>query len=309
MSLVGSTPYITPTILKAEPTGISWGSIPSKNSTPQQQAAAQMNICQVATTEVDAICQVPLRATIDTEVIYAPYDTFRSTVLANGVTRLMMSRPPITKVISATWSPSAAFPSNPTTIAVDQFKIEYPLIGIYGTTAPAPGGDSGGQTLLLAPGFVSRATPRLGVELSVTYSNGWPHTSLTVAAAVGDSTIQVDDICSWTGARGVMRDVYVQEAATVTAVTPNIAGALSGPGTLTLSSALANAYAVGTMFSSMPYPVIEAAILLSVAKALTRGTTAIVAQTMGGHEVHTGGKVDELISEAEVKLIPYRRIL
>ena len=34
-----------------------------------------------------------------------------------------------------------------------------------------------------------------------------------------------------------------------------------------------------------------------------------VAQTMGGHEVHTGGKVDELISEAEVKLIPYRRIL
>ena len=95
----------------------------------------------------------------------------------------------------------------------------------------------------------------------------------------------------------------------VTTVTPTTPGALNGPGTLTLSSALTYDHKANTLFTTLPYTVIEACIQFAVAKSLTRGTSAIVAQTMGGREMSTAGKIDEAVTAAKAKLCAYRRIL
>jgi len=47
-----------------------------------------------------------------------------------------------------------------------------------------PPGD-GGQAILVAPGWLSWWWGgRQGITIEVTYTSGWPHTSLTAAAAV-----------------------------------------------------------------------------------------------------------------------------
>lgn len=274
------TPYITPTILTNAPTGIAWATIPDRTSTPAQQFAEQLNICVRASGMADRAANQPLRATVDVEPFTGPGD-FRMQNQPGGITRILASRSPVTSIVSARVSSAVAFPRVWRTIPANQLEPEKPLLGVYGTSAPSPAG-SGGQAILLAPGWVNWGYGRHSTRLEVTYVNGWPHGSLIAAVAAGATAIRVDDITGWSGAAGTIYGGQSQEFIVCTAVTPDTAGAIAGPGTLTLSAPLAFAHGPGTLVTCLPAAAMQACIFYSVALALTRGATATAVQSVSG---------------------------
>lgn len=299
-------PYINPAVLLSAPTGISWATVPGPRATADQQLAAQLDICMRATSAIDTYCGTPLRATIDTETVRGPGD-WRFTQRPDGVARLILSRPPVVSVISGQYSPTASFPSQWTALAGTQFKVEQPLMGVWGTTAPGAA-DTGGQAVLMAPGVLGYGG-RGSYEVQVTYMNGWPHTQLTADAAAGATTLSVDDVTGWVGAVGTVRDTVGQETVSVVSTSPSGPTA-SGPGTVTLASPLANAHSAGTLVSTLPGSVVEAAILFAVSQALVRGATAVTAPGVPGASNGGGGmSKEELTAEAELKIHPFRRTL
>ena len=302
------TPYITPAILTAAPTGIAWNTIPDRTSTPAQQLAEQLNICVRASSLADRAANQPLRATVDIEPFQGPGD-FRLQIQSNGVARILTSRSPILSVVGGRISAATAFPRNWQTIAANQFEPEKPLLGIYSTSAPSAAG-SGGQAILLAPGWITWSNGRLGSRLEVTYINGWPHGSLTASATAAGTTLHVDDITGWAGAAGCVYDGNQQEFITCTAVTPDTAGALSGPGTLTLSAALTFPHLPGTLVSCLPAAIMQACIYYATAQALTRGATATAVQSLGGGVAGGGPQsVEGLIKLGDSLIHSYIRVI
>jgi hypothetical protein len=316
------TPYVTPEILTGAPTGISWNSIPpGKAATPAQRLAEQSNICLRATAMADAYCNQVLRATVDTEQDSGP-DKWVTVQSGTQNARVMLQRWPVLAIQSVSVAPTGLFPRQFTTLPAGYYDIERPILGISGTTAPAPDGQ-GGQAILLAPGYVSWALGRNGFTIRTTYINGWPHTSLTTAATAGTTTLPVDDCTGWaistnivgggtevvpvTGSTtGIMYDSGGQEVIQVTAASVN-----AGAGTLTLQNPLQFSHNPGVMVSTLPASLIWATILFSTAMALTRGATATTV-----HEIPGAGagsvpsrEPSDLIGEAELLLNPYRRTI
>ena len=303
------TPYATPELLRAAATGISWATIPSRNSSPAEQQAEQLNMCMRATNMVDAYCNQVLRATIDTETLYGPNDRLTvGAMYGNGNARVLLSRWPVTQILGGQW----AFNSPPyqwQPIPAQYFAPEVPPIGIYGTSVPA-GAGGGGQAVILAAGFVSWWTGRSGCALQVTYLNGWPHAGITAAAAAGAGTLTVDDCTGWApvtaggqGAAGTIYDTGQQELVTCAG-----ASAQSGPGTLTLTAPLAYPHNPGVLVSALPAQIQWAAICFAAALAMTRGATATSVQSISGVGVGGGGKSSEdLSAEAELLCHPWRR--
>ena len=82
---------------------------------------------------------------------------------------------------------------------------------------------------------------------------------------------------TFTGATGRVVDGGQQEAVHVTA-----ASVTAGPGTLTLSSALAYPHQAGTVVTTLPAAVDQACIYFAAAEALTRGATSTTIHAVGG---------------------------
>jgi hypothetical protein len=302
------TPYITPDLLKSAPTGILWDSLATlERPDPQKLWAEMLNLCARATAQIDGYCNQPLRATIDGETLYGPGD-FRFQMRSNGVARLLLSRSPVTSVVGGQVSPAYAFPEQWVSIPATGFKVERPLIGVYGTTSPGGSGD-GGQSVLLGPGYVSWWGGQSQVE--VTYINGWPHASLQSAAAAGATAFAIDDCTGWgppsgmgSGAAGTLYDLGRQESFTVAA-----ASAASGPGVVTLAAPLAYPHQVGVIATTLPGTVMQAAILFATGLALVGGATAVTQEAIPGVEA-TGGKAAEnYAAEAELLIHPYKRVI
>lgn len=308
-------PYVTPSMLTAAPTGISWSTIPAgRGVTDAQREAEQLNICMRATAACDAWCNQVLRATVDTETVTGP--NFRLTYQqATGNTRIIMSRWPVLQVTQVQVSPNSAIPRQWTTLAAGSAVPEWQPPGVYGASQPSAAGE-GGQSILVAPGAVTWALGRSGYAVQVTYVNGWPHTALTAAVLAGATSITVDDCTGWTvvgpttadqpGAAGVLYDAGNQEVAQVTA-----ASATAGPGTLTLARPLTNPHAAGVLFSTIPANVQWATILYAVAEALTRGATSTTVQAIPGGSGSGQGRAgsDGLLDRAHKELAPYRRVV
>lgn len=279
-----SAPYITPAMLLGFATGIAWNSWPARNSTDQQRYAAQLNVCARATGMVDLRLNMPVRATVNVETFRGP-GTFEVQNDAAGVTKILTSRNLVTAVLGGRISASGAFPPSWTTIPADQFEPANSVGTAPGSTAPGAAGD-GGQTIRLAPGWVNWWAGRESSRLEVRYVSGWPHASLSAAAAAAETTVAVDDITAWDGAVGVVYD-DVQEAVTVSSVTPDVADAVTGPGTLTLTVGLSNPHEAGVLVSCLPANIQLATAYLASAEALQRGATATAVQAISGSS--TGG--------------------
>lgn len=305
-------PYVTPQILTQAPTGISWSTIPfGSQVTPEQRAAEAQNICDRATAIADGYCNQSLRATVDTEFIQGP-DYYATVQQSTGNVRLIMSRSPVLDAVSVQVSPNI-FPRSWTSLPAGYWQPEWPVIGVYGSTA-AGGSGQGGQALIIS-GQAGGGwwLGRNGFIFQVMYVNGWPHTQLTEPAAAGTSTITVDDCSGWalsaiagvpTGARGTLHDNQ-QESAHVTAAT-----ATSGPGTLTLSSPLSYNHEPNVLFTAMPSTIQWGCVLAATSIALTRGATATSVHTIPGGSVAPGMKSpDQLMTEAELLWHSYRRII
>jgi hypothetical protein len=307
------SPYVTPEVLIAAPTGISWSTIPpGQGVTPAQRYAEQSNICARATAQADSFCNQPLRATLDTDVFRGP--DFRTVVQSgSGNGRIVMQRGPVLDVVSVQVAAANVFPHQWTTVPTGYYEPEYPPIGIYGSSAPSAAGE-GGQAILLAPGYLTWANGRNGTIVRVQYYNGFPHCGLTVASAAGDTVLQVDDCTAWaittpfsdvTGATGTVYDSGQQETVQVTASTVT-----SGPGTLALAAPLVFAHAQGTVVSTLPQSVMWAVILYGTGMALTRGATSTTVQTIPGSGSSGGSAKQATISQqAEMLLAPFKRVI
>lgn len=308
-----TVPYVTPTMLVNAPTGAPWNDIPLPQATAAQQLAEQTNICWRASNIVDAICNQPLRATLDVEQIAGP--DWRMTVDASGVARAMTSRWPVLDVVGARVSPRAAIPRNWTTIPSGAVVLEEPPLGIYGSTVEGSSG-AGGQSVLVAPGYISWFAGRSGYVLELSYINGWPHAGTTAPATAGATTLAVDDVTAFTGASAFVYDGAATEvisisfvAATNPVTLPTGTTVDTGPGTLTLSAPLTSAHDAGLVVSSLPQDISWATVLLATAQVLESGATAVTVQNINGVETHDGKGADDLKVEAEVLLAPYKRVI
>jgi len=305
-----STPYVSPEMLLAAPTGISWSTVGSNSGKPTPSAyyAEVSNICARASAMADSICNTTLRATVDTETFTGPGD-FRFQLQRNGRARVIASRLPVLSIVSGQWSPASAFPPEYTAISANQMRVDRPVVGTYGSTAPNGSGD-GGQSILLAPGIVTWAFGRMAYDVQITYINGWPHGSLTADALVGATSLSVDDITGWVGASGTLHSSSGQETILVSSVTPATTGAVTGPGVLHLTTPLVYEHVSGTIVTTMTETIQQAVILLCVSQALVRGATAVTVQALPGSKTSSGSRgPDDLLSEAKAMLNPYKRII
>ena len=300
-------------------TGVQWSTFPPATGgvqpTPAQKYAVLSMICMQASQRADQIVNQPLRSVQTTEELSGP--DFRVTVQwSSGNGRFIAARWPVTQVMSVQVSSNSSWPRQWTSLPAGNFEPEYPVDGLYGASVPSA--NAGGQAILFAPGYVcwpagwpgATASGRNTFRVSATYLSGWPHTCLTSAAVAGATTIDVDDCTGWIitgtsgatiGAAGVIYDALGggQESITCTA-----ASVSSGPGTLTLASALAYAHEPAIAVSALPGTAIWAAALLAGRAALIRGATATVIQTTGGRQQKTAGGLD---GEAREMLTTFRR--
>lgn len=255
-----------------------WGTLPPGSQVTQlQKQAALANVCLLASTEIDGFLNFPIRAVLNTEQEQGP--NYRVTVRnSTREGRMILSRWPVTNISSVQVAPAGVYPIQWTPVPAGSYRPEYPVIGHPSPNVPSGSGE-GGQAILIAPGYVNWCRGRWGVVVQATYTHGWPHTSLTAAAAAGSSTLSVSDCTAWgpfaagsPGAAGTIYDTLAgQEPISVAA-----ASAETGPGTLTLDSPLAYPHAASVMVSSLPTDVIWAAALFAAAAALTRGAQATV---------------------------------
>lgn len=310
------TPYVTPAMLTSAPTGVSWSLIPLPKATTGQQYEEQLNICWRATSIVDTYCNQVLRATVDTEELSGPghprLGIQRDT--CNGVA--VLRRWPVTQILAVQTALNRVFPRVWTPIPAGLYAIEHPLINVATDMAAASGPD-GGSSILIAPGYITWDHGRNGIRAMMSYTNGWPHTSLTLDAAAGASTLHVDDVTGWAGTSGFVYDGAATEQVSVLTATaatplplPNGAGtAQTGPGTLTLASPLANAHTSATVVSALPANALWATVLAAAAQALESGIDAIAIQNLPGSQTVGGHGVEALQMEYELLLQPFRRIV
>lgn len=290
------------------------------------QVAEQTAICWRATSIVDTYCNQVLRATVDNEQLTGPGAPRFGFMPGTDQFELIMRRWPISQILAIQYAynrPPLAW----STAASTSYLINHPLIGLYTDTASATAPD-GGWSIQLDPcaigsqsgGIYGRARAawrRNSLRLLVSYTNGWPHTSLTSAATAGASTVSVDDVTGWVGASGFCYDGSATEQVAVAAVAAgsplvlpnNVGTAQTGPGALTLSSPLTFAHPVGTVVSALPANVLWATVLAAASQALESGIESIAIQTMPGTSTSSGHGVEELEMQYELLLDPFRRIM
>jgi hypothetical protein len=312
---VSPTPYITPSTLISAPTGISWSTIPpGRDTTPAQKYAEQLNICQRATQMADQYCNQVLRATTDTEMYTGPGDYGGRVNMQQdtGLTRVILQRWPILTISSIQVAASSVFPRQWQTLPGGWWSLENPVSGLYGSVVPVAAGQ-GGQAMNIGPGYISWCLGRQGFTIQIQYINGWPHAGLTANASVGATSITVDDCTGWTvpqadtgliGATGVIYDGGQQEVVQVTA-----ASATSGPGMLTLASALLYDHESGVAVTTLPETIRWACILFGAAMALTRGATSTTVQESPGGKQSSAARSETLFEQACHQLHPWKRVI
>ena len=311
----GQTPYLGRAELTSAPTGITWATLPPGSQVTEQQRIAERSTSSAARPRglTGTVNQV-LRATIDTEQISGP--DYRVTIqVGAGNGRVILPRWPVLSITQVQVSPKA-FPRQWTTVPAGYYDIEHPVSGLYGTVAPRRRRRRRpvGPHLRRLRQLVQRAQRR---PAACQYINGWPHTCLTAAAPVSRArmSIAVDDCTGWAitgefgqqGAAGIIYDSGQQETVQVTA-----ASATSGPGTLTLSSALQFTHASRRHGHPLPQSVIDAMILFSAPRRSMRGATSTtVHQIPGGAGGTAGGKArgpaEDYITAGRETLRPFRR--
>ena len=322
------TPYVQPSTVTQAPSGISWTLIPDSDSTEAEQQAALTALCWRATSRVDSYCYQPLRATADTEYLNGPGVPRCNVDRNTGAGVLNVKRWPVTEVLAIQVSPSRSFPRVWSPVPAGMWDIRHPLL-FSGDAASATAAD-GGWTIDVAPGYIGCSpwgrTPTGGFtggggrgsqRVQVSYVNGWPHTSLTEGASKGDTVLNVDDVTGWPLASGFAYDgsgtePVTAESASATSpmILPDGAGtAEAGPGTITLTQPLAFDHQQGTLISTLPATVIEAAIYAACAQALDSGIEAVAVQDLSGQRVSSEQASQDIVAEYKKLLDPFRRVM
>lgn len=247
---------------------------------------------------MDSLATMSLRAFVDTESDFGPDLVVQ--VLQNGWVRYRFPTSPILQIVSAAYAYASDVTATWNEIPADQCTTEHAAIVPTGSIVPST--PTGPTSILLPPGYIDWRAGRNGYRLRVSAICGFPVAGIDEAAAVGATSIHVDDITGWwngvAGARGTIYDAPAREGIAVTGSTPDVTGAVSGPGTLALATGLQFAHTpvVGqgnvadqnVLLSAMPSALRQAAAYLATHYGLIRGATASVMQTARGQVVTTG---------------------
>lgn len=311
------TPYVNVSMLTNAATGVPWSQIPEPRAAEADQVAEVTSMLWRATSIVDTYCNQVLRATVDNEYLTGPGAPRVGVEADTCIGTLVMRRWPVIDVLAIQTSANRSFPRVWSTVPSTCYEPTFPLLNALTDAASATIPD-GGSAITVAPGYIPPLRcGRNSTRILVSYTNGWPHTSLTAAASAGATSVSVDDVTGWAGASGFVYDGASTEPETVSAVSaatplslPNGVGtAQTGPGTLTLSSPLAYAHAAGTVFSALPANVLWATILAAAAQALEAGMDSIAIQSLAGATTSSGHGVEGLEAMYEALLDPFRRIV
>lgn len=245
------TPYLTYDEWVTAPTAIDTSDL-LPNGTPTQQQQLVQNKIEGASSWVDRICHQVLAATVDTH---------RGRYLVNqwGTVKIPLPRKPVLEVLAvlAGHSPSVM---TPLTSLVDIDIGVYGVIEVPIQNVPYARFGSGGSRPIV----------------QVIYINGFPNTTTTADAAIHATSLLVT---SGLGIYpGTVLSVYdtIADNEHVTVASTYVAGSLTVP----LVAPTAYAHAAGVSVSNLPPTVKEAAILLTSALIQTRGSDAIVLDSM-----------------------------
>jgi hypothetical protein len=314
-----ATPYVTPAMITNAPTGIAWSIIPFPKATTEQQFAEQTNICHRATSMVDGWVNQTFRCTIDNEVQQGP--NYYITIDNNtGQIRWILQRWPVTEILAVQTAPNV-LPPTWTQVTSGQWRIDMPVLGVYGSYTAGGSGGSGGQTIYIGAGWGGWWLGRNGFLVAASYLNGWPHAGLIESCEVGATSLYVDDVTGMTGATVTIYDGASTETVSVTSVSavtstvlPNSGGtAAAGPGTLTLAAGTLFAHTGSTpasvVVTSIPGDVLWATILAATVQALESGIQATTIQNLPGSTTVGGHGTDALTLEYQRILQPFKRVI
>jgi hypothetical protein len=237
-----------------------------------------------------------------------PGPDYRLVVRRDGTGRALLSRFPVLAITAAEWAVAASFPRQFNSLPAGQFDLDYVSPGNYGSNVYDAAG-VGPAAIVIAPGYVDWRYGRNGYLVRIHYVNGWPHSSLSQNySTAGITSLAIDD-CSGFAVNGPTTFQIFDGERTETAQATS-ASVTSGPGNLTLSAGTLWPHNIGVLTTSLPYTVQQAAIYFSVAFALVRGATAVVAPGLTGSIEHTaGGDPHEYQVLGEVLLANFMRII
>ena len=248
------------------------------------------------TSECDTVANETLRAIVDSEDEFGPDYTI--TVLSSGWTRFRFpGQTPILQIISARVCAAATTgPPTWTNIPVASMATEGSLVSPSGTTIPVTA--TGPIAVLIPPGYVNWSNGRKGFRVQVTAICGYPVAGIDQPADAAATSIHVDDITGWLGARGTIFDPPKREQVQVSSVTPDVPGAISGPGALGLVTGLKYAHipTIGNpdlpdqtiLVTAMPQALRQAGLYFAVHYGLIRGSSAAIMQAGRGQVVTAG---------------------
>ena len=289
------TPYITPALVRAAGLGISWNSFPATNATAQQRAAALLDVCQTASSTMEQEAMQGLRPTTAVEQEFGP-DRLVTVNHNNGWTRMQLTRWPVIAILAGSVASAWQVPVNG--VLQNQIVIPPGAMLTQHLLLPDTGSintmsaDQGPTAVLIPPGYATLISQRNSLIFTITYMNGWPIAGIDVPCLAGATTIHVDDISAWwngtAGARGRIYDPPYTEAVICTGSTPDISGATSGPGFLSVTPLqFAHTPVIGqsdqpnqtVLLSAMPRALLEAGLYYAIHYGMIRGATGAVVQS------------------------------
>ena len=154
------SPYVSAQSLAAAPAGLSWQVVPTLTASTQQQQAQLEDVVRIASSQVDAFCHQPLRATVNTETITGPGRGRLSVDPGTGIASVVTRRWPVAQVLAVQTSPARSFP--PSWTPVRGGSVGHPLPGATSPFAAPQSTASGGNVIDLAPGVVAAGNGRGG---------------------------------------------------------------------------------------------------------------------------------------------------
>lgn len=265
-------PYLTNAEYLAAPTGVDVNQLLPGQSTQSNAAALTQTIAR-ASNWADVICAQVLACTQETETGELRADRFSRWLIHP-------KQWPVVDVLNVTVTPISgglAIVLNLTGVWLEESRIVIPTTGTLGMSSVGP----------LQLGAAGRGQSAYG---QWTYLAGWPNTTITAGVSAAAVTIPVASVLGIYGTQsaqfvttGTVLTIYdggLTEQVQVTAVAGN---------TLTISSGLANAHAAGVSITAFPPAIKQAVTSLTSALIKTRGSEALVMQSLRSGPSKTDG--------------------
>lgn len=282
------TSYITGQDFLNEPTGVDVSQLIPQGSNLSEQAALARLVAN-ASSEADRICQKVLAATLD--VVTGQYRIQR-----DGTIRVPVPYSPLISVNAVSVGTVAGNMTALTDLSGVWLQRNVAWI-------PVPG------SLLLGSftsGF-SGASARPGwVFAQVSYVNGWAHSTLSASTLAGASSIAPVNVLGFVP--GLPFTVYDGQSTEGAQVASSY---VVGSATVPLAAPLTFAHGKGVTVSALPPFARQAVVRLSAWLVKTRGSEAIVLDSITGQpsrtqQIDPGGNPD--YAEAERALMPLTRV-